>query len=243
MNSKFLSLGGELTNRESKILAIIPARGGSKGIPRKNIRFLCGKRLIAYAIETALNSKLIDRVVVSTEDEEIAKITLAYGAEVIPRPLELAQDDTPSLPVYKHAINYLEQIENFHPDIIVILQPTSPLRTVKDIDRAIQKFLETECDSVVSVCEVEHSPHWIYTLEGDSLKPVIEGGEKITRRQDAPETCRLNGAIYVTYRDIIMEQNRVLGGDMRAYIMPVERSVDIDTGIDLKLAELLMKEN
>ncbi len=224
-----------------KILAIIPARGGSKGIPRKNVRLLCGKPLIAYAIEVALSSKYIGRVVVSTEDSEIAEIARQYEAEVIERPVELAQDDTPSLPVYQHVISYLEKVANHHCDIIVALQPTSPLRAVADIDGAIEKFLTLRCDSVVSVCEVEHSPHWMYTLEREQLRPIIGGGDKITRRQDAPKTYRLNGAVYVVHRDIIMEHNRVVGGDMRAYIMPVERSLDIDTEIDLKLAELLMK--
>lgn len=225
-----------------KILAIIPARGGSKGIPRKNIRLLCGKPLIAYTIEAALSSKYIDRVVVSTEDKEIAQIAEGYGAEVVPRPLQLAKDDTPSPLVFQHAIKYLEEVENFFPAIIVILQPTSPLRTVDDIDEAMDKFLHTDCDSVVSLCEVEYPPHWMYTLEKDRLKPVIEGGEKVTQRQDAPKVYRLNGAVYVTHRNIIMEQNRVVGGHMRAYIMPVETSIDIDTEIDLKFAELLMRE-
>lgn len=225
-----------------KILAIIPARGGSKGTPRKNIRLLCGKPLFAYTIETALGSKYIDRVVVSTEDREIAEIAKGCGAEVIPRPLELAKDDTPSLPVFQQVIKHLSETENFHPDIIVILQPTSPLRTVEDINGAIQKFLETACDSVVSVCEVECTPFWMYTLEGGTLKPVIEGSDKISRCQDTPKVYRLNGAVYVTHRNIIMEQSRVGGGDMRAYIMPIERSVDIDTELDFKLAELLMKE-
>ena len=226
----------------SDIIAIIPARGGSKSVPRKNIRLLCGKPLIVYTIEAALSSKYIRRVIVSTEDLEIAEIAKECGAEVTVRPSKLAQDDTPSLPVFKHVIKHLEEVDGFSPDIIVVLQPTSPLRTVGDIDGAIQKFSETGCDSVVSVCEVDHPPHWMYTLEGDRLKPLIEDGEKITRRQDAPEVYRINGTVYVTYRDVIMKQNRVLGDDTRAYIMPQDRSIDIDTELDFKLAELLMKE-
>jgi len=229
-------------NKKPNIIAIIPARGSSKGIPRKNIRLLCGKPLIAYTIEAALSSKYIDKAVVSTEDGEIAKIAREYGAEVIERPLELAQDDTPSLPVFQQVIKHLEEVRKFHPDIIVILQPTSPLRTVDDIDGAIEKFLSVDCDSVVSVCQASHPPQWMYTLEGDRVTPVIEGAKKITRRQDVPKVYQLNGAVYVTRRDIIMKENRVLGGDMRAYIMPVERSVDIDTELDFKLAELLIKE-
>ncbi|MFC2034063.1 cytidylyltransferase domain-containing protein [Chloroflexota bacterium] len=227
---------------KSRIVAIIPARGGSKGIARKNIRLLHGKPLIYYAIKEALSSKYIQRTLVSTEDREIAEITSGFGAEVISRPMELAQDDTLSLHVYQQVIKHLEQAENFSPDIVVALQPTSPLRKAKDIDEAIEKFLGAGCDSVVSVCEVEHPPHWMYTLEEDRMKTVIEGGERITRRQDAPQVYRLNGAVYVLSRNVIMEQNMVLGGDMRAYIMPSKRSVDLDTELDFKFVELLMKE-
>jgi len=228
--------------RESDIVAIIPARGGSKGIPRKNVKLLCGKPLIAYAIEAALSSKYIGRVVVSTEDKEIAEVAGEYGAEVIERPAELARDDTSSFLVCQHVIRYLEEIKNFYPDVVVVLQPTSPRRIVEDVDRAVEKFLEADCDTVVSVCEAEHPPHWMYTLEGDRMKPVIPGGEKITRRQDTPKIYRLNGAVYVTSRDIIMNENRVLGNDTRAYIMPIERSIDIDTELDFQFADLLMKK-
>lgn len=228
--------------RKSGIVAIIPARGGSKGIPRKNVKLLCGKPLIAYTIEAALSSKCIGRVVVSTEDKEIAEVAGEYGAEVIARPAELARDDTPSFLVCQHVIRYLEEIKNFYPDVVVVLQPTSPRRIVEDVDRAIEKFLEADCDTVVSVCEAEHPPHWTYTLEGDRMKPVIPGGEKILRRQDTPKIYRLNGAVYVTRRDIIMNENRVLGNDTRAYIMPIERSIDIDTELDFQFADLLMKK-
>ncbi len=223
-------------------VAIIPARGGSKSIPRKNIRLLNGKPLVYYAIKEAQHSRYVHRVFVSTEDREIAEIAKGYGAEVIPRPVELAQDDTPSLPVYRQVIKYLEDMENSYPDVVVLLQPTSPLRKVEDIDGAIEKFLHTNCDSIVSVCEVEHPPHWMYTLEGDRLKPIIEGGETITRRQNAPKVYRLNGAICVTRSQFIMNQNTVVGHNTGAYIMSTERSVDIDTELDFRLTELLMRE-
>jgi len=197
---------------------------------------------MVYTIEAALGSKLVDRVVVSTEDKEIAEISKEYGAEVISRPPELAQDDTPSLPVFQHAIGHLEEVKDYHPEIIVVLQPTSPLRIVDDIDRAIEEFLKGSYHSIVSVCEVEHPPQWMYTLAGERLKPLIEEGKKVVRRQDAPKVYRLNGAVYVTSRDIIMKENRVLGRDTKAYIMPFERSIDIDTELDLKLAELLMRQ-
>lgn len=224
-----------------KIMAIIQARGGSKGLPRKNVRPLNSKPLIYYTIREALESRFLDRIIVSTEDKEIMELAKAYGAEVITRPANLAKDDTPSLPVVQHAIQYLEEIEDYHPDVVVILQPTSPLRIVKDINEAIGKLLEGSCDSVVSVCEVEHPLHWMFTLEGDRLKRIIEGGG-VTRRQAAPKVYRVNGAVYATYRDVIMKQNAIIGNDTRAYIMPLERSVDIDTELDFKLAELLMRE-
>lgn len=237
-------MGTNLSKRvkQRNILAIIPARGGSKSLPRKNIRLLCGKPLVAHSIETALSSEFIDRVVISTEDEEIARIAEQYGGEVIERPAELARDDTPSSLVYQHVIEHLERKENFATDLIVALQPTSPLRIVTDIDGAIQKFLEAGCDSVLSVCEAEHPPYWMYTLDGDRMKILIHGGEEISRRQDAPLVYRINGAVYVTRKQVIMIENKVWGDDTRAYIMPWNRSVDIDTEIDFKLAELLMQE-
>jgi CMP-N-acetylneuraminic acid synthetase len=229
-------------DKKQSILAIIPARGGSRGLPRKNVRLLCGKPLLAYSIEAALASKYIDRLVISTEDAEIARISEQYGGEVIARPAELARDDTSSLRVYQHVIDRLEEKGKFAADVIVALQPTSPLRTARDIDAAIQKFLDAGCDSVLGVCEAEHPPYWMYTLDGDRMKVLIQGGEKIGCRQDAPLVYRINGAVYVTRRQVIMIENRVWGDDTRAYIMPRERSVDIDTEIDLKLAELLMQE-
>ena len=231
-------------NKEKlNIIAIIPARGSSKSLPRKNIRPLAGKPLIYYTIKEAKKLPYLDKVVVSTEDVEIAEIARGYGAEVIKRPEELAKDDTPSLPVFQHAIQYLEDARDYHPQVIVILQPTSPLRTAEDIDRVVEKFLKSGCHSVVSICEIEYPLVWMYTLEEDRLKPVIEGGEDINRRQDAPKVYRMNGAVYVTHRDIIMRENRVLGDDTRAYIMPPEKSIDIDSEIDLRLAELLMETN
>ena len=229
--------------KKPNIIAIIPARGGSKSVPRKNIRLLNRKPLIYYTIKEGQRSRYIHRLFVSTEDGEIAEIAKGCGAEVVPRPVELAQDDTPSLPVCQQVIEHLEEARTFYPDVIVILQPTSALRTVEDIDDAIEKFLKIDCDSVVSVCEVEHPPEWMYTLEGDKLKLLIKGGSRVTRRQDTTKTYRLNGAVYVTSRDIMMKQNRIMGDDTRAYIMPPERSIDIDTELDFKLAEVLMKEN
>jgi len=234
--------GDRKMERDFQTVAIIPARGGSEVVYRKNIKLLAGKPLISYTITEALRSRLLDRIVVSTEDREIAEIATGYGAEVIERPAELARDDTPTLPVLQHAINHLEQVEGYAVGLVVLLQPTSPLRTVADIDGCIQKLRATGSDSVVSACEVDYSPYWMFTLDGDRLKRLMGGGEKITRRQDAPKIYKPNGAVYVTNRDVIMEQNRIMSDDTRAFMMPVERSLDIDTEIDFRLAEILMKQ-
>jgi len=227
-------------NMEHHVVAIIPARCGSKAVYKKNIKPLSGKPLISYTIAEALKSKLLDMVFVSTEDKEIAEIAASYGAEVIERPVELAEDDTPTLPVLQHAIQYLEEVEDYAINLVVLLQPTSPLRTVEDIDRSIQKLLTVGCDSVVSVCEVDYSPYSMYALEEDKLQPIIEGGKGIPRRQDALKVYKLNGAVYVTCRDVIMKEGRIMGDDTRAFVMPSERSLDIDTEIDFRLAEILM---
>lgn len=225
---------------KQNIIAIIPARGGSKGIPRKNIKLLCGKPLIAYSIEQALKSNYISRVIVSTEDAEIAQISREYGSEVIERPVELARDDTPSLPVIKHVITYLETNEGYKAEIIVVLQPTSPLRTVEDIEKTIDKLFQSGCDSVVSLCEVEHPPEWMYILVSDRIEPLLKEDRKIYRRQDMQKTYRLNGAVYVTHNENVTKKNVIMGQDTRAIIMPPERSIDIDSDYDFIIAECLM---
>ncbi len=230
-------------NKKPAIIAIIPARGGSKSLPGKNIRLLNGKPLIYYTIAEARKSKYLQRIIVSTEDSQIAEIARKYGAEVIDRPVALAQDDTPSRPVYQHVIRYLEETEGFHPEIAVSLQPTSPCRLAEDIDGAIELFLKSDCDSVVGVCETEHPPFWTFTLEAGRLNPVIKGWEKLYQRQLAPRTYRLNGAVYVIHRDVIMEHKKgVMGSNIRPFIMPLEKSIDIDSELDLKIAGLLIKE-
>jgi len=229
-------------DKKADIIAIIPARGGSRGIPRKNLAQLNGRPLIYYTIIEAGKSNYLDRIFVSTDDGEIAAVAREYRAEVIERPVELGRDDTPSFLVYQHVIRYVEEHEGLHPGIIVILQPTSPLRIREDIDGALDQFLESDHDTVVSVCAAEHPPHWMYTLDGDKMKLLIPSGDRVLRRQDAPAVYRVNGAVYVIRRDVIMKEGRILGTDTRAYIMPPERSVDIDNELDLKLAGLLMKE-
>lgn len=226
-----------------KILAIIPARGGSQGVPQKNIKILAGRPLIAYTINAALESRHHPRVVVSTDDESIAEIAREIGAEIpFIRPSYLAQHNTPMLPVLQHAIECLKK-GGYIPDIIAVLQPTSPLRTSEHIDQAISILLDTRADSVVSLCEAEHSPYWMKKVdESGRVVPLLDAEKEYHRRQDLPKVYRLNGAIFITRPDIIMKRNRLLGDDTRAYIMKVEDSIDIDTELDFKIAELIMKE-
>ena len=223
------------------IIAIIPARGGSKGIPRKNIQKLGGKPLISYTIEEALKSKFLDHVFVSTEDPEIAKVSREYGAQVIDRPPSLANDTSKTVDVILHAIESLVQ-EGIHPQIIVLLQPTSPLRNVDDIDTAIELFLNNECDSVISVCEPDHSPFWCFTFKGKYLQPLLNQEHKSTRRQDLPKVVMPNGAIYISSPESIARFGGFYGDHVLPHCMPPERSIDIDTALDFTLAEILVNK-
>jgi len=157
------------------------------------------------------------------------------------RPAELSRDETPSLPVLQHAIQYLEEKEDYHPELVVILQPTSPLRKREDIDKAIEKFLDSDYDPVLTVSRAECPPHWMYELRDGRLEPFVKGANKAVRSQDLPELYRSNGAVYVMSRDLIMKESRILSDNMGAVVMPPERSVDIDTELDLRFAEFLIK--
>jgi N-acylneuraminate cytidylyltransferase/CMP-N,N'-diacetyllegionaminic acid synthase len=227
----------------SKILAIIPARGGSKGVPKKNIKLLLDKPLIAYTIKAAQDSKYIDRVVVSTEDKNIAEISKRYGAEIpVLRPKELSTDQSPTYEAIIHMLNELALKENYTPDIVCLLQCTSPLRNGADIDGTIERMLKTESDAAVSVCEVESNPYWSNIFEGDKLKYFIEEGRKITRRQDLPKVYRFNGAVYIIKTDVFLKEKTFEIEKLTGYVMSEENSVDIDTFLDFKIAELIMKE-
>lgn len=229
--------------QKTDCLAIIPARGGSKGIPGKNIVPLLGRPLVAYTIEAARKSRWIGRVLVSTDDPEIAAASKRFGAEVpFLRPAELARDETPTLPVLQHVLAQLKSAEKYEPEIIVLLQPTSPLRRVEDIDRAVALLHQTGADSVVSLCAAEHSPYWMNRLEGDRVLPFLDNVPEYERRQDLPPVYRLNGAVYATRRRILMEQDRLLGEDTRGIVMDAESSVDIDTPLDLRIAMLILQE-
>lgn len=228
--------------KKQRIIAIIPARGGSKGLPRKNIKLLNGKPLIAYTIEEALKSKFLDRVFVSTEDDEIAKISKNYGAEIIQRPKDLAEDDSLRRDVIKHVIQTLKSKLNYEAEVIVYLQPTSPLRTVTDIDSALDMYLKNRYDSVVSVCKSSESPYWSLTIKNQIFKPLFGWDYFMNKqRQDLPTSYILNGALYITSVKKFIQNNNLFSKRTLPYIMPIERSIDIDDDLDFKLAELLIK--
>lgn len=229
--------------KRKEVLAIIPARGGSKGLPRKNIKSFNGKPLIYYSIKAGLKSKYITRLIVSTEDKEIEKVSEKCKAEVIRRPLELAKDDTPSIAVYQNVLKYLRENESYKPSIVVVLQPTSPLRKNKDIDNCIEKLAKEKCDSVITVKKVDHPPQWIVRLGKKGKVENLFDKKKYIRRQDIEQLYIPNGAVFVTWSKMIIEKNTDRGPDTRAIVMPSDRSIDIDTELDFYIAEKLMMRN
>jgi CMP-N,N'-diacetyllegionaminic acid synthase len=227
-----------------KVLGIIPARGGSKGIPRKNLALLLGKPLLAYTAEAALSAKRLTRTVLSTEDEEIARVGQMHGLDVpFIRPLHLAQDDTPTIAVLQDVVKRVENQKEFY-DAIFTLQPTNPLRSSADIDGAIDVLEQTGADSVISFVDVgeKHPARMKFiTPEGRALDPPF--GEQVEgqRRQDLPKLYLREGSIYITRRRVLMEQNSVKGYDCRAWLIPEDRACNIDTPFDLFLAEQLLR--
>jgi CMP-N-acetylneuraminic acid synthetase len=224
------------------VLAVIPARGGSKGIPRKNIVPLLGKPLLAYTAEAALRARRLTRVVLSTDDLEIADTGRACGIEVpFLRPPELAADNTPMLPVVRHAVEWIERRgERF--DAVCLLQPTSPLRGPHVIDDCIGLLERTGVDAVVSVCAVPHSynPHWVYFEDETGCLRLSTGErEPIARRQDLPPAFHREGSVYVTRRDVLMQQNSLYGNRVAGYVIDETLSVNIDAPADLERAVAL----
>lgn len=223
-----------------KIVGIIPARGGSKGIPRKNLYDFCGKPLIAYTIEAGLNSKYIDKVVLSTEDDEIAQVARKYGAEVIKRPEELAQDATKTAPVLVQVVEELKK-QGYDPDIIVTLQPTSPLRGADVIDKVIEKLENSDCDSVFSGMKVfKYQPRWERDNNG-KLKALYDYHLR-PRRQDVTEFCyEENGAVYAITKEAFEKYHDMLGNNVEVIEMTDMDSAELDTQFDLILIEQLLK--
>ena len=222
-----------------KLLAVIPARGGSKRLPRKNILDLAGKPLIAWTIEAALGSKYIDRVIVSTDDKEIATISKKYGADVpFMRPSELATDEAKSVDVVLHLLEKLKKIREKY-DYIVLLQPTSPLRTTQNIDDSVELLQARKSDAVISVCKVKHSPLWCNLIPDDDLSNFLDHSILNKRSQDLEQYYRLNGAIYLCNAEKLKEEKAFfLKNRCSAYKMNREISVDIDSRMDFLYASV-----
>lgn len=228
--------------KNKRILALIPARGGSKGIKNKNIVNLCGKPLIAYTIEAAKKSAYIDEIIVSTDSEEIKKVSQGYGASVpFTRPYEFSTDTATTLDVVLHVMDFIKQVQDDY-NTLILLQPTSPLRTYSDIDMAIEKhFLHDEL-GLVSVSEVNDNPILIRTVNDDEiLVPFLERNSTC-RRQDMPRYYRVNGCIYINKIQDINSKTS-FNDNKLAYIMPKEHAVDIDELIDLSVAEYYLKRS
>lgn len=230
--------------KNKKILGVITARGGSKGIPRKNIKELGGKPLIAYTLSAAQKSNFLTRTLVSTDDQEIAEVAKQYGGEVpFLRPPELAQDKSTSLDVIAHALQWVKENEGEEYDYVMILQPTSPFRTVEDIDACIKKIVDTDSDSVMSMVELtDFSLKKLKKIENDRIFPLLEeeGRFSTFRDQDIPVYKR-NCAIYLTKTEYL-KQGDLFGKISLAHIMPAERSLDINTPFDFEFAQFLISK-
>lgn len=223
-----------------RILAVIPARGGSKGIPRKNIKEIAGKPLIAWTIEAAKKSVYIDRVILSSEDDEIIEVAKLYGCDVpFKRPENLAQDNTHGIEPILHALEFCQDY-----DYVMMLQPTSPLRLTEDIDRFIEHTFEKEAVSCVSISEPAKSPYWMYKFDSSNqLKPILPEHALIPRRQDLPSVYALNGALYIAKVEWLRQNKNFMSPLTKGYEMPANRSFDIDTLEDFMICEMFLKLN
>lgn len=234
-----------------KILGIITARGGSKGVPGKNIKLLGGKPLIAYTIEAAQKSGVFDRVILTTDDPKIAEVAKQYGCEApFMRPKELAGDTVQHLPVLRHAVQWLKDNEGYYPDYTMTLQPTSPFRQPEHIRQAVELMLKTGADSILGVSEMPNhvNPHKAMTLGADGKLMLFSGNpvkKRIMRRQDLPSCYFSNGTIYLYKTDNLFRDEGTgafFGDDVRACVIDAEYSIDIDTPDDWELAEFLISK-
>ncbi len=234
-----------MTPEDLEILGLIPARGGSKGLPGKNLRLLCGKSLVARAVESGLQSRAVRRVILSTDSQSIADEGKRAGAEVpFMRPEELARDDSPSSAVVIHALEWLAENEGYRPDILVLLQPTAPLRTGRHIDEALGLLVSKGARSVVSVTPVpgHHHPAWQFLIRDGALCPFLEGSKVPPRRQELPATYTRNGALYAAWTEAWIEGALTAGPGAVPYVMEPEDSVNVDGPEDLALAEFFLTQ-
>ncbi|MBT3405568.1 acylneuraminate cytidylyltransferase family protein [Candidatus Woesearchaeota archaeon] len=227
-----------------KIIAIIPARGGSKRIPKKNVKLLCGEPLISYTIKCALCSKYIDKTYVSSDSEDVLNISKHFEVGIIKRPPEYATDKAKSIDVMKHVLSYIQTEENNNPDIVILLQPTSPLRTSEKVDDAIKIFVDNGADRVLSVTKRHIGTEWILKKDQNQLKFKFENNFDKIRSQDQDETYEINGSIHLFSRDVILNSKNYGWGDK---VFPIcigkLEAVDIDDMDDFLIAEALMKRN
>lgn len=223
-----------------RVLAIVPARGGSKGVPQKNVRLVGGKPLIGWTAEAAKASKYIDKLIVSSDDKQIIDVAKQYGCEApFIRPKAFAEDDTPGIVPVLHAI---EECPGY--DYVVLLQPTSPLRNTKDIDAAIEQCIMSQAPACVSVCETDKSPFWMfYVEEHGKMSSVLPDGLEYrnSQRQFIRNAYVLNGAVYVGKQDWLLENKSFISEETVAYIMPKERSIDVDTEFDMKVLKIILE--
>ena len=225
-----------------KILSIIPARGGSKGIPFKNIHKLYGKPLISYSIKNALESKLVNRVVVSTDNKKIAKIAKYYGAEVpFSRPKKIANDSTPTIDVIKHVLEELNHREKYVPDIVTLLQPTSPLRTTASLDKSIKLLIKSKPNIVLGVIEPKSHPYRSFWKKSKFLSPIRKDFLKFDQRHKKPICYYPSGSIYTFWNKTIEQYGDMYGPKILPLILNDMESVDIDTYYDLVVANGLLK--
>jgi N-acylneuraminate cytidylyltransferase/CMP-N,N'-diacetyllegionaminic acid synthase len=224
------------------VLAVIAARGGSKELPGKNLMLLGRIPLVAHTILAAMRARTLDRILLSTDSPEIAKIGKRYGVEApFLRPGELATDDVPMAPVLAHAVNWAEKDRGKPIDVVVLLQPTSPFRQAHHIDEGVKLLFDSGADSVVGLCEARHNPYWMWVIQNGEVSRLFPEGGKFTRRQDLPVVYRVNGAFYASRRHVLMQQGQILGEKLRGLIMREEDSIDIDTALDFMLAETVYK--
>jgi CMP-N-acetylneuraminic acid synthetase len=226
-----------------RVLGVVTARGGSKGVPRKNIRLFGGKPLLVWTVQAA-QASVLSRTILSTDDDEIANVGRAAGIEVpFMRPAELAADTTPTLPVLQHAVTALETTGDRF-DAICLLQPTSPLRTAATIDSCIQMLEQTGADSVVTILPVptEYNPHWVYFRDGNGVLRIATGEDTpIARRQALPPAFHREGSVFVTRRDVLVEQGSIYGARLVGFPVDPSRAVDIDTPEDWERAEAILR--
>ena len=226
---------------EPYVFGVIPARGGSKGLPGKNLKALGRLPLIGHAVASAREARSLTRFIVSTDSAAIAEEARRHGAEVpFMRPADLASDQAGMVPVLQHAVRWLEAGGGPRPDLVVTLQPTSPFRVGADIDATIAKVIETGAESAQTVVEASYHPFFMKTLDGDRTVALFPDGHTYVRRQDAPPVYQPSGAVYVTRYDVLMRYGHVLGKDNRGIVMGFEASVNVDTEWDFLLAELIL---